>query len=328
MARRSSENSGAYWIKQIHSPYENANRFPSRGYSYCGHGFLKVMQVVKEQVMRALTTKPSSLDQFKSKLQNLSYTEILKIRQSERMNQEDFQSRPILELKEKIQPEILELIKQQRLNRLVEGTCFRKLNCRRRQDKFWYCRLSPNHKVLHYGDLEESPQGEVPHDSLQDKRLLHTITGTQANGCFAIPELWRLDGPCDLISPCGWRREAVPVADIKAVVTGKDCPHMKEKGALKQNKEVLELAFSILYDSNCQLNFIAPDKHEYCIWTDGLNALLGKDMMSDLTRNDLDTLLSMEIKLRLLDLENIQIPDAPPPIPKEPSNYDFVYDCN
>lgn len=36
-------------------------------------------------------------------------------------------------------------------------------------DKFWYCRLSPNHKVLHYGDLEESPQGEVPHDSLQDK---------------------------------------------------------------------------------------------------------------------------------------------------------------
>lgn len=36
-------------------------------------------------------------------------------------------------------------------------------------DKFWYCRLSPNHKVLHYGDLEESPQGEVPHDNLQDK---------------------------------------------------------------------------------------------------------------------------------------------------------------
>ncbi|XP_078098146.1 engulfment and cell motility protein 1 isoform X1 [Mustelus asterias] len=251
--------------------------------------FNKVMQVVKEQIMRALTTKPNSLDQFKSKLQNLSYTEILKIRQSERMNQEDFQSRPILELREKIQPEILELVKQQRLNRLCEGTCFRKISSRRRQDKFWYCRLSPNHKVLHYGDQEESPQGEVPHESLQDK---------------------------------------LPVADIKAIVTGKDCPHMKEKGALKQNKEVLELAFSILYDPDDSLNFIAPDKHEYCVWTDGLNALLGKEMMSELTKNDLDTLLSMEMKLRLLDLENIQIPEAPPPIPKEPSNYDFVYDCN
>uniref|UniRef100_A0AAQ5YKH2 ELMO domain-containing protein n=1 Tax=Amphiprion ocellaris TaxID=80972 RepID=A0AAQ5YKH2_AMPOC len=251
--------------------------------------FNKVMQVVREQIMRALTLKPNSLDQFKSRLQNLSYTEILKIRQSERMNQEDFQSRPILELREKIQPEIMELIKQQRLNRLCEGTCFRKISSRRRQDKFWYCRLSPNHKVLHYGDLEESPQGEVPHDSLQDK---------------------------------------LPVADIKAVITGKDCPHMKEKGALKQNKEVLELAFSVLYESDEYLNFIAPDKHEYCVWTDGLNALLGKEMTSDYTKSDMDTLLSMEMKLRLLDLENIQIPEAPPPIPKEPSNYDFVYDCN
>ncbi|KAM4630996.1 engulfment and cell motility protein 1 isoform 2-T4 [Polymixia lowei] len=167
--------------------------------------FNKVMQVVREQIMRALTLKPNSLDQFKSRLQNLSYTEILKIRQSERMNQEDFQSRPILELREKIQPEIMELIKQQRLNRLCEGTCFRKISSRRRQDKFWYCRLSPNHKVLHYGDLEESPQGEVPHDSLQDK---------------------------------------LPVADIKAVVTGKDCPHMKEKGALKQNKNGHTLPFA------------------------------------------------------------------------------------
>ncbi|TRY84312.1 hypothetical protein DNTS_025424 [Danionella cerebrum] len=251
--------------------------------------FNKVMQVVKEQISRALTIKPNSLDQFKSRLQNLSYTEILKLRQSERMNQEDFQSRPILELREKIQPEIMELIKQQRLNRLCEGTCFRKISSRRRQDKFWYCRLSPNHKVLHYGDLEESPQGEVPHDSLQDK---------------------------------------LPVADIKAVVTGKDCPHMKEKGALKQNKEVLELAFSVLYESDEYLNFIAPDKHEYCVWTDGLNALLGKEMTSEFTRSDMDTLLNMEMKLRLLDLENIQIPDVPPPIPKEPSNYDFVYDCN
>lgn len=63
---------------------------------YSSSSPLQVMQVVREQIMRALTLKPNSLDQFKSRLQNLSYTEILKIRQSERMNQEDFQSRPIL----------------------------------------------------------------------------------------------------------------------------------------------------------------------------------------------------------------------------------------
>ncbi|XP_053309078.1 engulfment and cell motility protein 2 isoform X1 [Spea bombifrons] len=248
--------------------------------------FNKVMQVVREQITRALPSKPNSLEQLKNKLRSLSYTEILRLRQSERLSQDDFQSPPIVELREKIQPEILELIKQQRLNRLCEGSSFRKIGNRRRQERFWFCRLALNHKVLHYGDLEENAQGEVPYESLQEK---------------------------------------IPVADIKAVLTGKDCPHMKEKSALKQNKEVLELAFSILYDPDETLNFIAPNKYEYCIWIDGVNALLGREMNSELTRSDMDTLLSMEMKLRLLDLENIQIPEVPPPIPKEPSSYDFVY---
>uniref|UniRef100_A0A8C7JTV2 Engulfment and cell motility 2 n=1 Tax=Oncorhynchus kisutch TaxID=8019 RepID=A0A8C7JTV2_ONCKI len=247
--------------------------------------FNKVMQVVREQITRTLAMKPSSLDQLKGKLRGLSYSEILRLRQSERMSQDDFQSPPIIELRERIQPEILELIKQQRLNRLCEGSCFRKLGNRRRQEKFWFCRLSLNHKVLHYGDLDESPQGEVPFELLTDK---------------------------------------IPVSDIKSVVTGKDCPHMKEKSALKQNK-VLEQAFSILYDPDENLNFVAPNKYEYCIWTDGLCALLGREMGSDLTRSDLDTLISMEMKLRLLDLENITIPEAPPPVPKEPSTYNFTY---
>uniref|UniRef100_A0A8C4DCD4 ELMO domain-containing protein n=1 Tax=Dicentrarchus labrax TaxID=13489 RepID=A0A8C4DCD4_DICLA len=247
--------------------------------------FNKVMQVVREQITRALAMKPSSLDQLKNKLRGLNYSEILRLRQSERMSQDDFQSPPIIELRERIQPEILELIKQQRLNRLCEGSCFRKLGNRRRQEKFWFCRLSLNHKVLHYGDLDESPQGEVPFELLSDK---------------------------------------IPVSDIKSVVTGKDCPHMKEKSALKQNK-VLELAFSVLYDPDETLNFVAPNKYEYCIWTDGLCALLGREMGSDLTRSDLDTLISMEMKLRLLDLENITIPEAPPPVPKEPSSYNFTY---
>lgn len=48
-------------------------------------------------------------------------------------------------------------------------------------------------------------------------------------------------------------------------------------------------------------------------------------MISEDMKHDLETLLSMEVKLRLLDTEGIRIPDAPPPIPKEPPNYDFVF---
>ncbi|XP_078524541.1 engulfment and cell motility protein 3 isoform X1 [Lissotriton helveticus] len=249
--------------------------------------FDKVMQVVREQITRTLSSKPTSMELFRTKVSALKYSEILKLRQTERMHQEETLAKPILELKEKLKPELLELIKQQRLNRLCEGTLFRKISSRRRQDKLWYCRLSPNHKVLHYGDVEDGTENP-PIESLQEK---------------------------------------IAVADIKTLLIGKDCPHIREKASGKQNKDVLEMAFSICYDvEDYYLNFIAPTRYEFCIWTDGLNILLGREMSSERMKSDLDILLSTEIKLRLLDLENIPIPDAPPLIPKPPSNCNFCYD--
>ncbi|CDQ61636.1 unnamed protein product [Oncorhynchus mykiss] len=245
--------------------------------------FDKVMQVVREQITRTLSSKPTSLELFKNKVNALNYSEILKLRQTERLHQEETLAPP---LKERLRPELLELIRQQRLNRLCQGTLFRKISSRRRQDKLWHCRLSPNHKVLHFGDVEE--ETETPTiESLQEK---------------------------------------IPVADIKALLTGKDCPHMKEhKG--KQTKEVLALAFSVTYDvEEYSLNFIASSRTDFCLWTDGLSVLLGRDMSSECMRSELETLLSMEIKLRLLDLENVPIPDSAPPVPKPPSNFNFCYD--
>uniref|UniRef100_A0A3Q2FRK4 Engulfment and cell motility 3 n=1 Tax=Cyprinodon variegatus TaxID=28743 RepID=A0A3Q2FRK4_CYPVA len=248
--------------------------------------FDKVMQVVKEQITRTLSSKPTSLELFKNKVNALNYSEILKLRQTERLHQEETLAPPVLELKERLKPELLELIRQQRLNRLCQGTMFRKISSRRRQDKLWYCRLSPNHKMLHYGDVEEDAENPAI-ETLQEK---------------------------------------IPVADIKGLLTGKDCPHMKENKG-KQTKEVLDLAFSITYDvEEYSLNFIAPSRTDFCLWTDGLSVLLGRDMSSESMRSELEILLSMEIKLRLLDLENVPIPESAPIIPKPPSNYNFCYD--
>lgn len=49
-------------------------------------------------------------------------------------------------------------------------------------------------------------------------------------------------------------------------------------------------------------------------------------MSSESMHSELEILLSMEIKLRLLDLENVPIPDSAPLIPKPPNNFNFCYD--
>ncbi|XP_071785207.1 engulfment and cell motility protein 1-like isoform X2 [Asterias amurensis] len=245
--------------------------------------FPKVMSVVKDQIERALNSRSPSMDQFWTKLSQLNYTQILKLRQQERSDKEEWNSQatPVVELRKEIKPVIMDLIKQQRLNYLMKGTQFNKFNrAGRAKDKFWYCRLSPNHKMLHYGDIDESTT--PPAESLQNK---------------------------------------LPVADIKDLLVGKDCPH------LRQIRGNVTSAFSILHHPPDQhLDFVAPIQEAFDMWTDGINALLGNPMVSKKTEEDLEMLLSMEIKMRLLDTANVPIPSEPPPIPPPPPDYNFYYD--
>lgn len=92
----------------------------------------QVFSVVKEQITRALAGQPLSLEKFRSLLQVLTYSEITNLWQQERTSREEWEShaRPIVELREQIKPEILELIQQQRYGFLVEGTRFTKYSPR------------------------------------------------------------------------------------------------------------------------------------------------------------------------------------------------------
>lgn len=246
--------------------------------------FVKVFSVVKEQITRALKSTPPTLDKFRLKLASLTYSEITNLWQQERCNREEWESqaRPIVELREKITPDIVNLIVQQRLGYLCEGTQFMKYTTKgtRTKDKFWYCRLSPNHKIFHYGECDETVVPSV-------EELPHKFT----------------------------------VLEIKALVTGRDCPHMKAK------KSISQLAFSLTpYSEQEPLGFVAGNEQVFDYWTDGINALLNNKMTSKETKKDLETLLSMDIRLRLLDIEGLDIPENPPLLPKDPPNYDFCYE--
>ncbi|TMW51271.1 hypothetical protein DOY81_003657 [Sarcophaga bullata] len=252
-----------------------------------GEDFLKVFSVVREQITRTLKQRPDNLEDFRLKIAHFTYQTITNLRQQERTSKEECDSTAsaIVKLKEKISPHILDLIKQQRLAFLVEGTRFPKYSRgARSKDKFWYARLSPNHKVIHYGDCDEK----------------------------TIPTLEELSNK-------------VSVVDIKQLLEGKECPHMKE---IRTRKCAVNLAFSITFDSmdHATLDFVAPDETVFYYWTDGINALLGQEMVSKQKKEDFDTLLSMQIKLRLLDTEGVDISKDPPPVPEDPENYDFCFE--
>nr|CAG4635321.1 EOG090X02BW [Artemia franciscana] len=199
----------------------------------------KVFQIVREQVIRTLVKEEEvrSFDTFRSELQRLSYNEINNLLQQERQLKEESgsNSKQILQLREMLAPELLELVQQQRIGYLVRGTRFTKyVRGQRLKDKFWFIRLSPSHKVFHYGDCDDK----------------------------TIPSLEEL-------------KNKVPVMEIKDVLIGKDCPHVKD---IKSKKMTHPYVFSMVLDTPepSTLDFVAPDEQTYEYWLDGINALLGR----------------------------------------------------
>ncbi|XP_046684903.1 engulfment and cell motility protein 1-like [Homalodisca vitripennis] len=113
------------------------------------------------------------------------------------------------------------------------------------------------------------------------------------------------------------------VENIAAMLTGRRCPHIKHSKSRATNGE---LGFSLVAEDPSvisSLDFIAPTQEIYDHWTDAINILIGSEMRSLSMKRDMNCLLEMELRLRLLDTDGIDLPHDPPPIPLDPPNYDF-----
>lgn len=250
--------------------------------------FPKVLGVAREQITRALQIQPPTFDAFRVRLNQLTYAEIIRLWERDRKSKEEDQAQaaPIVELRKMITPEMKELIRQQRLNYLIEGTKFSKYTTKgRARDKYWQWKLSPNLKAFCYGDCAEN-------DNLALEQLSNKL----------------------------------PVSDIKSFVTGRECPHIKDKKDKAKTMTTTSFAIqTVNSETTDMICFVAKDEVEFDMWTDGLNVLLGHEMTSPQMKKDLSMLLDMEIRIRLLDAEGIAIPNEPPPIPPEPDNYNFAF---
>ncbi|KAH9391413.1 Engulfment and cell motility protein 3 [Tyrophagus putrescentiae] len=260
----------------------------------------------------------SCFDSFKKEVMKISYAEINR-RWNEERDRRDRQKEelPVIkELKGLLRPEMVGIVRAHRLNYLVRGTRFDKYTAKgqRVKDKFWYCRLSSNHKTLLYGDCDE--------DIATRSSGLEEVLTSKFN-----------------------------IADIETILVGRECPHMRDsKGGKKSTTSAL--AFALVskgsgdddgggggggggstngFSSTASVSglprslcFVASNGEIYDCWVDGLSALLDRPMVSSEAEKDAQMLLELDIKLRLLDIEGISIPERAPEVPPPPANYDFA----
>jgi Pleckstrin homology domain len=229
----------------------------------------------------------ATIEMWRVRIKAFNYAKINKIREEQRNAKEELESKaePIVELREMLRPEVVALIGENRLRHMQQGS-----------------------KFAHKGG-GGFLFGDKKHWSWccrlsQNKKLLHY-------------------GDCDASGRIPAAEElpnVVAVSDVRTVLTGKDCPQPKNK------KSSSVLAFSLVLASDKKsLDFIAPNEKEFHMWTDGVHRLLGQEMASPLAAQDLDDLLTWEIKLRLLGTEGIPIPEKTPEFPPPPENFNFKF---
>lgn len=81
------------WVHGLYINSEGLRSITSLGVTSWA---LQVLQVVREQITRTLSLKPTSLELFKTRVNALNYSEILKLRQTERLHQEETLAVPVL----------------------------------------------------------------------------------------------------------------------------------------------------------------------------------------------------------------------------------------
>ncbi|CAK9302351.1 unnamed protein product [Gordionus sp. m RMFG-2023] len=248
--------------------------------------FNKVCIVIHEQLNRALACNPISFDLLKQKLNELSYSNLNSIWLQERYYKEELESQsPVIkELRDHLKPKIVKLVLENRFYYMESGTIFANYNNKNNRIKDKYT----------YIQL-----------SSNHKTLLYYVC--EENKLCEIN--------LNLV-------QSVYLKDIASIDCGKDIQQFKD---IKNKKALLSLVLIInLKNDLGYINLIAPDIQSLNKWMDGLSFLIGEEIMSHEFKNDLETLLSMEIKVHLLEIQNIVLQDTPPDIPKDPPHYNFI----
>jgi len=251
--------------------------------------FTKVFDVVKEQIESSLMPdksqeRPKTFDAFRSNVK--SYGEISRRWQSDAKSRDAWnKSAPVAELKMHLAPEIEDLIRQQRGNFMVEGTRFHRYKKTGEQTKSQY----------RYVKLHPNHKTVYVGDWNSEKSL---------------PTIEDLE-------------PRMQIADIRDILVGPDCPFIKEWGKKKDHHHQFALAFSLVGE-NTSLDLVAPDEQTHNYWVDGINTLLRRPMSSSDYQKEKDILTNMEIKLRLLDLEGVDLPESAPIVPPPPPDFNFA----
>jgi len=115
--------------------------------------------------------------------------------------------------------------------------------------------------------------------------------------------------------------QSVRVSELGSIVVGRNCTIFEKQK--KVDDATVALCFQTIFkEGDKSLDFLAMNREDYAIWTDGLRTLMGLDLENDESFRDIDVLVDTELKVRMIELEDGTM--ATPTLPVAPADFAFV----
>lgn len=104
----------------------------------------------------------------------------------------------------------------------------------------------------------------------------------------------------------------IEIIQIKNILSGVNCPHAKMRNS-KHNNLAFALSINLTTADPEFLNLAASSALEQDHWVDGIRMLMGQTMNSESYTLELQNLLDMHLQMHLIDFEDVEFPEGPPP---------------
>ena len=162
-----------------------------------------------------------------------------------------------------VEPDIINMIQKQRLNCMVQGQRFYKVdkNNPQQRNQFIFCKLSPNHRILYYKDVSDYTWMDQTNVFARKDRI-------------AVCDIVKIETAHDMLKNSGIMP---PGVDIFTSI-----------GRLPEFVNIYEMGISIYFKNPDEsgkismLNLVALSKKKFDCWYDGINCLLNHEMKSEM----------------------------------------------
>ncbi|GAM25160.1 hypothetical protein SAMD00019534_083350 [Acytostelium subglobosum LB1] len=298
--------------------------------------FPKVIATVKQAIVTALETKPTTLEAFNwatgsSKKTNMFHND-----------DDNIENEDIKQLKLVVQNDMMEVVKNQKIAIMTEGIYFKlqkPIKGKTSTQTFtnMFVRLAPGTQdEIQYSYCSQDPTSQANTPSAQSQPASTSSNRQELTGSSSMVPQTTPQSPtlastpasplsAEKSNPMSYVNVRLTDITFSATAAPTDASRGRQKPDTKaqQQQQQQQHFFQVTLGKEV-FDLVGNSRDDHSNFVDCIRAITKKPFECPETIEEYKTLVNLSLKLKLLDLEGVELPKTAPKVPPPPADFNFL----